>query len=71
MQKGNARSVEWKGERMFSPFLNCMASNVSSNYPCTHKQMHLVLKRYLQKWKRINLLRQGGLLFILLIMVIV
>lgn len=49
MQKGNARSVEWKGERMFSPFLNCMASNVSSNYPCTHKQMHLVLKRYLQK----------------------
>lgn len=28
MKKGNARGVEWKGRRMFSLFLNFMASNV-------------------------------------------
>lgn len=28
MEKGNARSAEWKAKRMFSLFLNCMASNV-------------------------------------------
>lgn len=28
MKKGNAGSVEWKGKRMLSLFLNFMASNV-------------------------------------------
>lgn len=28
MKKGNTRSVEWKGKRMLSLFLNFMASNV-------------------------------------------